>query len=249
MNLRNLFNRNVNPMTFDEGLLARYPNNTKLVDTKKTDENGNTQMIMTEDGVLISEEKFSGVVYVNETTFEVFSGNRLEKTGLFKIGFGTNWNIETPRQIVNKAHVDFKEILERKIKEIEPNCLCSYPRITDYLNRNATESVYISGVLRHSFLQFNNSKYDMQTEVETSNYNCKVCNSEFEWKYKERGIDKLTLIKNKLTNKIGKESEIEAPNFIEATNNNAYCKQSSLFRDKLFESDLNGIINYFFAKK
>jgi hypothetical protein len=248
MKIRNILNNILNPNAFDQGLLARYPNKLKLVDTKIPDQNGNTQMIMTEDGNLISQEKFSGVVYVNESTFEVFSGIRHEKIGVFEIGSKTNWEIETPRQIVNKSHLDFKNKLDEKINEIKPNCACFFPRVTNYLTRNSTESTYISGVLKHNFLIFNTSIYDSETEIETTFYNCKVCDSEYVWKYKERGIDELKLLKNKAINKIGKEIATQAPNFIDAKFDKVYCRQSYLFRDHLFESDLNGIINYLFDK-
>ena len=248
MSLKNFLNKYFNPKTFDQGLLARYPNKLKLVDTKIPDQNGNTQMIMTEDGTLISEEKFSGVVYINESTFEVFSGIRHEKIGIFEIGNNTNWEIETPRQIVNKSHLEFKNKLEEKINEIKPNCPCFFPRVTDYLNRNSTESSYISGVLRHDFLILNTSNYDTETKIETTYYNCKVCDSEYVYKYKERGIDELTLHKCKVINKIGKEIETQAPNFLDAIFDKAYFSQSYLFRDNLFESDLNGMINYLFDK-
>lgn len=238
-----------NPNTFEEGLLARYPNNTKLVDTKVPDENGNTQMIMTEDGDLISEEKYSGVVYVNEFTFEVFSGVRHEKTGIFKIGSVTNWDIETPRQIVKKAHYDFKTELESKIDRIEPFCLCSYPRITDYLARNSSESYYLANILRHKFLKSSKSNYDTHTGITTTKYNCKICDSEYLWKYKDRGIDELMLTEDKLEVKIGEEPENEAPNFINAIHDKVYYNKSYLFRKKLFESNLNNVIEYLFKRK
>lgn len=249
MSFKNIFNKTFNPKTFDEGLLARYPNNTKLVDTKISDENGNTQILMTEEGFIITNEKFSGVVYINKTTYEVFKGVEHNKIGIFVIGNGTNWDIETPRQLVNKAHTDFRNIFYRKIKENESKCLCSFPRISNYLTRSSSESSYIAVALRNEFLTFINSIYDNQTEIETHNLKCKVCSSEYTWKYKERGIDELNLTKDKLVNKIGKDSEEDAPNFIDSLTDKLYCNQSYLFRHKLYESDLCDLINYLFEKK
>jgi len=249
MTQRNIFNKTFNPNTYEEGVMARYPNKTKLVDTKDPDEHGNTLMIMTEDGVLISKEKYSGVVYVNEFTFEVFSGVRNRKTGIFKIGSGANWDIETPRQIVEKAHFDFKKELESKIDKIEPFCLCSYPRITNYLTRNSSESYYLAYIIRQKFLKSTKSNYDTQTGVTTTNYNCKICDSEYIWKYRDRGIDELRLTEDKLEVKIGEEPENEAPNFINAIHDKVYCNKSYLFREKLFESNLNNVIEYLFKRK
>lgn len=249
MNLRNIFKKKFNPNSFDGGLLARYPTKTKLIDTKIPDENGNTQMIMTEEGVLISDEKFSGVVYVNESTFEVFSGLKLEKIGVFKIGNKTNWDIETPRQIVNKAHLDFKRVLDERIKEIEPNCLCSYPRVTDYLQRNSTETYIISNVLRNKYLEYIDMNFDKETGIESHNYFCKICASNYLWCFQERGIDSLSMQIDKCSVKIGSEPEIQAPNFIDALTDKVYCNKSYLFRSNLFESDLNKTIIYLFQKK
>ena len=165
----------MNPKNFEERLLARYPNNTKLVDTQVSDENENSQVLMTEEGVLLSEEKFSGVVYVNESTYEVFSGINHRKVGIFKINSETNWNIETPRQAVNKAHKDFKDKIEEFFREIEPNCPCSFPRIIDYLARGSSETSIIANIIRNQYLEHIKFTFDHQTEVESHFYTCKNC--------------------------------------------------------------------------
>lgn len=238
---------NNNPSTFEQGLMARYPNNTKLINTKIPDEHGNTQALMYEDGQLLTPEKFSGVVYINETTFEIYSGTGPRKAGLFIIGKGTDWNCETPRQVINKASTVFWDILRRKFKEMEPACSCSYPRITDYLARNARESGYLFNLIQYHFLIVQQSSLDDTTGVATVNYTCRICNSEYEWKYKERGIDQIRMTKDRCLSKIGKEPSVNAPNYLDALFANVFCQKSYLYRNNLYESDLETLMEYLFG--
>ncbi|MFN7913153.1 MAG: hypothetical protein ACK5QC_15120 [Bacteroidota bacterium] len=249
MNLINFFKKDFNPKTFDEGLLARYPNNTKLVDTKTPDINGNTNALMTEEGKLLIAEKFSGVVYIDNKTYEVYSGKDDKKSGIFKIGEGVNWDCLTPRQIVNKAHKDFLEALNDKFSAIRKSCPCSYPRIIDYISRGSTEGFFLSQRIRDNYLTIVSTIYDSSQEIETNKLNCKVCHSEFEWKHKERGIDSLILTKNNCKIQIGKDVNEYAPNFIDALTDKVFCNQSFLYRQKLVESDLEITLNYLFEEK
>lgn len=241
--------KTLNTSSFDEKLLARYSNNTKLVDTKTPDINGNTNVLMTEEGILLIAEKFSGVVYIDNKTFEVYSGVEHKKSGIFKIGEGVSWGCLTPRQIVNKAHNDFSEALKDKFSKVLNTCPCSYPRIIDYISRGCTDGFYLKKLVMDNYLIIINSSYDPSQEIETNELNCKICHSEFEWKFKERGVDSLILKKNNCKIQVGKELAENAPNFIDALTDKVFCNQSFLYRQKLMESDLETTLNYLFEEK
>lgn len=231
-------------------LLARYPNNTKLVDTGFSDEFGNSKLLMYENGVLLSNTKFSGVVYINETTFQVYGNAEFTKTGIFKIGMEVDWNAETPRQKYNKAYQAFTQNLKDRINSLNGKCFCQYPRIIDYIeNRFSDDSRILQSQMQNLFLISLNSGYDSTSGVETVNYECRICKSTYVYKYRERGIDELKLKENKNQSPIGKNIIEYAPNFLTAYFNEVFCRESYIHREKLIKSDCECLINYLFELK
>ena len=202
-----------------------------------------------EDGQLLTDDKFSGVVYINETEYEVYSGADGNKKGIFKIGLGTDWNAETPNQKIQKATILFKEQLEKQIAGIKPKCFCMYPRIINYITqRGGTEGRYLFRAFEHVYLAVDESHYDQQNKMEITKLRCKVCCSEYLWKYQERGIDAVQLIKSNPPIIIGPPVEQQAPNFLDALSGKVFCNPSYLYRQNLYESDLDTLMQYLFAE-
>ena len=77
------------------------------------------------------DEYFSGIVYLNEKKFEVYKDNE-SKAGVFDINEGIDWNIKTPRKKYEKASASFKVLINQGFDQMTPDCICTYPRITDY---------------------------------------------------------------------------------------------------------------------
>ena len=139
-------------------LLARYPNNTKLLDSEVEDEFGNTQILVYENGDPLTNKKVSGVVYINEKVFEVYSGKDLKKTGLFRLDKGFDWDAETPRQKYNLASTEFCKRVDLETGTLAELCYCSFPRIVDYIeNRESDDSRILKQSLQHNYLVFKDS--------------------------------------------------------------------------------------------
>ncbi|MFT4662593.1 MAG: hypothetical protein ACI8XB_002883 [Patiriisocius sp.] len=230
-------------------LLARYPNNTKLLDSGIEDEFGNTQLLAFENGELLNSVKVSGVVYINERTFQVYSGKDQKKQGIFKIGQGFDWDAETPRQKYNDAHEKFRQKIDSETKNIDGLCYCSFPRIIDYIeNRGSDDGMILKQNFQHNFLSLQDSHYDEENDARASQMICKVCNSEYEWKYRERGIDSLRA-KSIKAKTFGEQPEDIAPNFLKALFDEVFCRTSYIYREKLEKADLKTTINYLFQRK
>jgi hypothetical protein len=230
-------------------LLARYPNYTKLLDTEIEDEFGNTQLLAFENDELLTSQKVSGVVYINEQTFQVYSGKDLKKQGIFKIGEGFDWDIETPRQKYDSAHEKFRDRIKSETVNLNGLCYCSFPRIIDYIeNRGSDDSMVLKQYFQHNFLSFQNSYYDKENDARVSKMNCKVCNSEYEWTYRERGIDSI-YGKNIRAKIFGEQPEEIAPNYLKALSDEVFCRESFIHRVKLEKSDLGTTVKYLFSAK
>ncbi len=230
-------------------LLARYPNNTKLLDTEIEDELGNTKLLAFENDELLTSVKVSGVVYINEQTFQVYSGKDLKKQGLFKIGKGFNWDVETPRQKFDSAHEKFRDKINSETMNLNGLCYCSFPRIIDYIeNRGSDDSMVLKQNFQHNFLSFQDSYYDKENDARVSKMNCKVCNSEYEWKYRERGIDSI-YAKNIIAKTVGEQPKEIAPNFLKALFDEVFCRESYIHREKLEKADLETTVKYLFSRK
>ena len=234
-----------------KNLLQRYPNNTLLVRVENKDECGNNQQIIYENGELLLKQKFSGVVYINKSIFEVYSGfGENEKTGILRVGEKVDWNAETPRQKMNKAYEAFDVKLNTRIAELSDSCFCSYPRILDYIeNRYSEDNQYLQSNLQKLCLNFQHHSYDRNTGVETLTLLCSQCQSIFESKFRERSAIKLVLLQKGNFNQIGKDVEEYAPCYLNPLFDGLFCRESYMHREKLYKSDLLTLMNYLFEKK
>jgi len=229
-------------------LLARYPNNTKLIDSEIEDDFGNTQLIVYENGDPLTNYKVSGVVYINEKLFEVYSGKDLIKTGLFRVGEGFDWEAETPRQKYNRANAEFRKSVDLETKKLNELCYCSFPRIVDYIeNRGSTEGWILKQIFQQKFLVAQDYFHDQENDAMATILNCKVCNSEYEWKYRERGTDALYLKINH-AKIIGKLPTDIVPNYLQALFDEVFCKVSYISRFNLEKANLENTIDYLFDR-
>jgi hypothetical protein len=242
-----------NPDTYKEGLKMKFPNNTKLIKAIEPDTQNNDSQLIDNDGNLLTSEKLISATYIKDNTYEVVAWkSKKEEKGLFVIGKGIDWTIQTPSEKYLSEISKFRQIFSKKSSYLEGKCFYAYPRIIDYLTtRHSVESGIMLDIITNKFFviikdEKVNNQYDSNTEG-ISIFKCKVCESNYKVTFYRFG-EEFKVLKN-IANKIGADIPLQVPNYTTYLEEDLFCKPSIFVDKPYFKSDLNSLITYLFKKR
>ena len=245
-------NMTKNKMNINEHkIVARFPNGLLQIDVEDfvPTSKGNKYSIVDKDFNPIVDAYFSGVVYLNKIKFEVYQDHS-SRIGILEIDKEINWEVKTPNEIRKEAITTFRQAIIKEFEKMSPDCICQYPRVLDYFeHRNSTDSNIIMQEVIKKFLTKTDVTFDKDASEHLTFFNCKNCGSQFKHRYRERGIDKLTLVKIVSKEVKGQEPKELAPNYLDALFAELFYKKSFIFRENLFKAGLGEMEEYLFKMK
>lgn len=229
---------------------ARYPDGLKLIEDGRSDMHGNNRLLVYENDTPAIDAFFDGVVYISPFEYEVYQlENGTRKTGMFTLSNGVDWNARTPRQVYDEGYKHAREMLINYLHKIEPACICEYPRITDYLVMRSSDDQRMLDSLITTFLIQQSGHQFLQDEEELYNYTCPKCSSTYQRRYRERGIDQLSIITLSPLVITGQPARAHAPSYLQALFDEVFKRNSLIYRQNLYAAGLDDWLDYLFAKK
>lgn len=234
-------------------IMSRFSNKILQITNGTSDAYGNSYLLVHADThQAIVADYFSGVVYLNKHKFEVYQKtNHGERSGVFDLRTGIDWDIKTPRQLFNEAYETTKKTLIKNLKTLSPNCICQYPRILDYLNNRAsTDTDLLKNLVLQYALHQKSHYYHKEKDEDIIEYECPNCYSIFKHRYRERGIDQLEIKDLKTHLVIGQSVKELAPVHLSALFNQLFYRSDYFHREHLFASTENEgeMVAYLFEK-
>lgn len=235
----------------------RFSNGITQVVTKFPDKLENKYLLIDKDYNVLTDRLLSGIVNINEENWEVYENVALspegykERTGVFNIKTGFDWNAKTPRQKVDEAYAIFRAKLDEQIELMGSDCFCKYPRIIDYISNrnNSQESFTLKSLFESKFLEEKGYIEDKEAGCFIIDLTCKVCSSEYKHHYRDRGIDRILEYKTKVSDFTGMPAEEFAPNFLSTIHDELFFNTNFIHREKLFKADCQQVIDYLFERR
>jgi hypothetical protein len=239
---------NYNPDTYEEGLIKKFPNNTKLVKSIKNEFDKNNLTIIDQVGNEIIDENIISAQYLKENIYEVTRlKNNVEEKGLFKIGEKIDWEVKTPTERYLEEIKKFKLGFINKLQNLNGYCLCSYPRIIDYvLHRHSVEKEIIGTILINNYLslsEIENVIYEPNVDAIT-NGECKICGNNFKVTFYRFG-EGFEILENK-SKVIGAKLIEKVPNYTTFLEEELFCRPSIFVEKPYIKGELEAVIQYLF---
>lgn len=232
----------------EEKVVARFPNGLTQVELTAGVIDGNKFLILDKSKKPVVEERFSGVVYLNRSEFEVYK-DFSTISGILHLKTGVNWDAETPREKFQQAYAAFRSHIKDELERFSSSCICTYPRIVDYITeRTSIDAELIRAEVNKLFFVQFDKKYDGRRDIHLLLYKCKHCSSSFQRSYRERGIDSLETLTIVPQEKIGKNKIAVAPTYLTALYGRLFSKRVFLGRDKLHAATMDEVLRYLFEK-